>query len=123
YRCNWCDTLYAVSPEYKAEWKPMAPREIVDGVLSLSGGQPILVTLSGGNPALAPLEELLEIGRARGLTFAMETQGSVAKPWFSQLEYLVLSPKGPSSGMTTEWAALAACRAAAGTQTRCSLKI
>jgi 7-carboxy-7-deazaguanine synthase len=123
YRCAWCDTLYAVLPEYKAEWTPLAPEEIVERVLRLSGGHPILVTLSGGNPALAPLESLLECGRARGLTFALETQGSVAKPWFSQLEYLVLSPKGPSSGMETDWEVLASCCAAAGAQTRCCLKI
>jgi 7-carboxy-7-deazaguanine synthase len=23
YRCSWCDTLYAVLPEYRDEWKLM----------------------------------------------------------------------------------------------------
>jgi len=123
YICNWCDTLYAVLPEHKNEWTKMSPQEILEGVLLRTGMEPMLVTLSGGNPALAPLEPLLDLGRARGFTFALETQGSVAKDWFGKLEHLVISPKGPSSGMTTDWTKLKECRAAAGVQTQCSLKV
>jgi 7-carboxy-7-deazaguanine synthase len=96
FRCEWCDTLYAVLPEFKNEWAPMTPQAIVEGVLRLSGGAGILVTLSGGNPALHDLSELIETGHAKNLTFALDTQGSVARDWFAQLEYLILSPKGPS---------------------------
>jgi 7-carboxy-7-deazaguanine synthase len=39
----------------------------------------------------------------------LETQGSVSKDWFSQLEMLVLSPKPPSSEMQTDWALLQDC--------------
>jgi 7-carboxy-7-deazaguanine synthase len=115
FRCDWCDTLYAVLPEYKNEWTPMSAGEIVAGVLRLSKGQPILVTISGGNPALHDLEPLLDLGHAKGLTFAMETQGSRAKSWFSQLDFLVLSPKPPSSQMTTDWSDVARCIQSAGT--------
>lgn len=123
FRCSWCDTLYAVLPEYRNEWRAMDAAAIVNEVLRLSGGHPILVTLSGGNPALQPLEPLLELGQERGLSFALETQGSVAKEWFARLAHLVLSPKPPSSGMKTDWDKLAACIAAAGTQTNLILKI
>lgn len=114
FRCAWCDTLYAVLPEYKSEWRPMSAEEIVAGVLRLSGGQPILVTLSGGNPALHDLEPLLDLGREKGLTFAMETQGSKSKAWFAKLDFLVLSPKPPSSQMTADWNAVARCIKCAG---------
>jgi 7-carboxy-7-deazaguanine synthase len=123
FRCSWCDTLYAVLPEHRNEWQAMDARAIVDEVLRLSGGHPILVTLSGGNPALQPLEPLLEMGHARGLSFALETQGSVARAWFAQLDHLILSPKPPSSRMKTDWDKLAACIAAAGPQTKTVLKI
>jgi 7-carboxy-7-deazaguanine synthase len=53
----------------------------------------------------------------------METQGSVAQPWFAKLDWLILSPKPPSSGMTTDWDALGACVEAAGGRPRCVLKI
>lgn len=123
YKCHWCDTLYAVLPEYKGEWTPMQPAVILDEVARLSGGHPILVTISGGNPALQPLEPLLDLGRARGFSFALETQGSVARPWLAKLDHLMLSPKPPSSGMTTDWGKLADTVTSAGSDTRVMLKL
>ena len=76
YRCTWCDTLYAVLPEYRDDWVPMTPDEIMARVNELAGGKPVLVSLSGGNPALQPLAPLIALGRERGLSFVMETQGS-----------------------------------------------
>src|SRR5215475_9253596 len=73
YRCAWCDTLYAVLPRYRDEWHPMTSPEIFARIEELSGGRPILVTLSGGNPALQPLGPLIELGRAKGYGFAVET--------------------------------------------------
>lgn len=123
FKCRWCDSLYAVLPEYKGEWTPMQPAVILDEVARLSGGHPILVTISGGNPALQSLEPLLDMGHKRGFTFALETQGSVARSWFAKLDYLALSPKPPSSGMAMDWAKLADCVTSAGSQTRVALKI
>src|SRR6185312_11456913 len=97
YRCVWCDTLYAVLPEHKSEWHPMTAEDILAEVRRLAGEKPILVTLSGGNPAIQPLGELLDLGHASGYSFALETQGSVAQSWFADLDYLTLSPKPPSS--------------------------
>ncbi len=123
YRCIWCDTLYAVLPEYRAEWVLMTPAEIVGRVDALAGSKPVLVSLSGGNPALQPLAPLIALGRHKGHTFALETQGSVAEPWFAELDWLILSPKPPSSGMATDWAAFAACLEAAEGRPSCALKI
>jgi 7-carboxy-7-deazaguanine synthase len=109
FRCSWCDTLYAVLPEYKGDWVPRSPAEILAQVETLSGNFPILITLSGGNPALQPLEPLLDLGHERGHSFAMETQGSRPQGWFSKLDHLVLSPKPPSSGMEFSAEKLAAC--------------
>lgn len=123
YRCHWCDTLYAVLPEYRHEWTPMTATAILQEVSRLSGGHPILITISGGNPALQPLESLLDLGHERGYTFALETQGSVARPWFAKLDHLVLSPKPPSSAMATDWNKLAACVEAAAAKPQTILKI
>jgi 7-carboxy-7-deazaguanine synthase len=123
YRCSWCDTLYAVLPEYRAHWAPMTSEEILTRVDALTAGRPILVTLTGGNPASQPLEPLIKLGRSRGHSFAVETQGSVAASWFAALDWLILSPKPPSSGMTTDWNALEACVCAAGERPRAALKI
>jgi 7-carboxy-7-deazaguanine synthase len=109
YRCSWCDTLYAVLPGYKSDWHAMTAEAIFAQVQQLSGHQPILVTLSGGNPAVQPLGELIDLGHASGYTFAIETQGSVAQSWFARLDYLTLSPKPPSSKQVTRWERLDRC--------------
>ena len=113
FRCDWCDTLYAVLPEHRADWTPMSEDEIFSKLDELSGGVPMMVTLSGGNPALQPLGKLINAGRARGYTFALETQGSVARDWFARLDYLILSPKPPSSQMPFDEAKLHNCVVAA----------
>jgi 7-carboxy-7-deazaguanine synthase len=123
YRCTWCDTLYAVLPEHRDEWTFMSDVEVLRDINRLSGGKPILITLSGGNPALQPLTELIRLGREQGHRFALETQGSVAQPWFAELDSVVLSPKPPSSGMTVDWTALAACVEAAHERPSIALKI
>jgi 7-carboxy-7-deazaguanine synthase len=123
YRCRWCDTLYAVLPRYRKEWPAMSSHDIFARIEELSGGKPLLVTLSGGNPALQPLGRLIELGHAKGYRFAAETQGSVDAEWFGALDWLVLSPKPPSSAMATDWIAMDACLGVAGAKPRCVLKV
>jgi len=106
YRCVWCDSLHAVDAEYRGSWAAMDAGAIMAKVEKLSGGAPLMVTLSGGNPAIQPLGPLIELGHAKGYRFALETQGSVVRRWFAALDMLVLSPKPPSSGMQTDWALL-----------------
>ncbi|WP_150524194.1 7-carboxy-7-deazaguanine synthase QueE [Roseibium sediminis] len=122
YRCSWCDTLHAVDTEYRHDWKPMTAAEIFAQVEELSRGVPLTISLSGGNPAIQPLGGLIALGKAKGYEFALETQGSVVKDWFAELDVLTLSPKPPSSAMETDLALLDACVAAAGPSTRTALK-
>lgn len=113
YRCEWCDSLHAVDAEYRHTWKPMTSQAILDEIEGLSGGRPLMVSLSGGNPAIQPLGGLIEMGHAKGYTFGLETQGSKAQAWFADLDLLILSPKPPSSGMATDWDVLGDCVVAA----------
>ncbi len=122
YRCSWCDSLHAVDQAHRHEWHPMTPDEIMAQVADLSGGCPLTVSLSGGNPAIQDFAPLIRLGRARGYDFVMETQGSIARDWFADLSTLILSPKPPSSGEVVDWAAFDDCIARAG-QTDKALKI
>lgn len=122
YRCDWCDSLHAVDSAHRHSWAKMTPQAVWDKAGDLSGGQPLTVSLSGGNPALQDFAPVIALGREAGYRFACETQGSVAQPWFAALDTLVLSPKPPSSGMQVDWAAFDACLQAAG-QARVVLKI
>lgn len=123
YRCTWCDTLYAVESQYRKDWAPMTAEAILAQVKSLTQDTPTLITLSGGNPATQDCTRLIELGQAEGFTFAAETQASIAQDWFKALDWLTLSPKPPSSGMTTDWTRVDACITAAGQTPKISLKI
>ena len=123
YRCSWCDSLYAVDSRFRHEWETMSTDAVWQKVRALSGGRPVMVSLSGGNPAIQPLGALIECGHGEGYRFALETQGSVAKDWFANLDVLVLSPKPPSSEMTTDWAAFDACVEAAQDKPQMALKL
>ncbi|WP_095205107.1 7-carboxy-7-deazaguanine synthase QueE [Mesorhizobium carmichaelinearum] len=123
YRCSWCDSLHAVDNQFRHEWKMMSVSAVWQNVLLLSGGRPMMVSLSGGNPAIQPFGALIKLGHDAGYRFALETQASVAKEWFADLDVLVLSPKPPSSEMTTDWAAVEACLEAASDKPQVVLKL
>ena len=123
FRCHWCDSLYAVLPQHKNEWQKMEANAITSEIERLSGGFGALITLSGGNPALQPLGELLELGKSRGHTFALETQGTAAPEWLKKLDFLVLSPKPPSSGMSFDAKKLVRCVEIAQNGPQISLKV
>jgi 7-carboxy-7-deazaguanine synthase len=109
YRCSWCDSMHAVDSAYRHDWAPMTPDQVWAELRQLSDDRPVTVSLSGGNPAIQDFGPLIALGRAAGYRFACETQGSVARPWFSDLDTLVLSPKPPSSGERVDWDMFAEC--------------
>lgn len=122
YRCSWCDTGYAVLPKYEDDWQKMSASEVLSNIEDLSNQQALWITLSGGNPAQQDLEELITLGHAKGYKFSMETQGSIAQPWFSQLDQLTLSPKPPSTGMSFKKRGLDRCIEACKNTDNVSLK-
>ncbi|MGP9803703.1 7-carboxy-7-deazaguanine synthase QueE [Paracoccus sp. NSM] len=123
YRCSWCDSMHAVDSAFRDQWAPMSAEAIWAEVTRLSGGRPLTVSISGGNPAIQDFGPLIALGRAEGYRFALETQGSIARDWFGALDVLVLSPKPPSSGETPDRAALADCIAAGQGAGQAVLKI
>jgi 7-carboxy-7-deazaguanine synthase len=113
YRCVWCDSLHAVDSAYRQTWAAMTTDTVWSEITRLSKGKPLTVSLSGGNPAIQDFTALIARGHTEGYRFACETQGSIARPWFADLDTLVLSPKPPSSGETVDWDDFDACLAAA----------
>ena len=82
YRCSWCDSLHAVDSEYRFTWRKMTTEQVWTEVERLSGGRPLTVSLSGGNPAIQDFGPLVARGRAAGYRFACETHGSEKPlPW------------------------------------------
>lgn len=118
-----CDSLHAVLPSYAKSWKKYNPVDLAEEILGITDKTPMLITLSGGNPALQPFHLLFDILKPLGYTFSCETQGTYHPEWFSELDYLVLSPKPPSSKMVTDWDKLDLCIEAAKFGPHVSLKI
>lgn len=101
YRCSWCDSGHAVLPGLvKIYANMMTTKNMMSRVRGLKG-KPEWVTFSGGNPALLELGELLGMLHDERFRVAIETQGTMAKPWMTQLDLVTVSPKGPSSGNVT----------------------
>lgn len=122
YRCSWCDSLHAVDPAYRDSWIKMSAHDVMAEIEDLSGGVPLTVSLSGGNPAIQNFAPLIALGQEKGYRFALETQGSIARGWFAKLDPLILSPKPPSSGESVDWDRFDACITAADRAER-ALKI
>lgn len=102
YRCKWCDTPYAVLPEeVKKNSTRMTAEQIVEKVNQSQHCK--WVTFSGGNPLLYDLSELVDRLHEAGWRVAVETQGTVYREWVQKADLLVVSPKPPSSGMTTDF--------------------
>ncbi len=113
YKCSWCDSKHTWQPPIVKEmvtageiYNWMARKHVQTGVGT--------VVISGGNPALYDLGELIEGMKFSGKAdypwmVAMETQGTRHWDWFRWIDWLVISPKGPSSGMTTDYVKLDNC--------------
>jgi 7-carboxy-7-deazaguanine synthase len=101
YRCEWCDSMFSVEPAQVSEnAERLTAGEILERLRP--GWFPgMYVTLSGGNPAIHDLTELVEILRYYSWRVAVETQGSIWRDWLATVDHLVVSPKPPSSGMAT----------------------
>ena len=101
YRCSWCDTMYAVDPAEVRRNSEHLSREEIVGRIDRLQGSPGWVVLSGGNPALHQLDELVASLQMSGYRVAVETQGSLWRDWLERVDRLTISPKPPSSGMDT----------------------
>lgn len=97
YKCLWCDTPHAVLPENVRKLERLTDKQIVDSLEAVS--KVPWVILSGGNPALYPLGQLVRMLRGSGYKVAVETQASRWHPWLASVDRLCFSPKPPSSGM------------------------
>jgi 7-carboxy-7-deazaguanine synthase len=93
--------MHAVDPaQVRATAQHLKVTDIVARIQELQDG-PNLVVLSGGNPALLDLGLLVAQLQDAAFEVAVETQGSRWKPWLAEADRLVVSPKGPTSGMDT----------------------
>ncbi len=106
YHCSWCDSSFTWDGSGKDHIRLLQPEDIWDELYHIGKERFSHVTLSGGNPALLQLGELIQLLHDRNITVAVETQGSRWQEWLMHVDEVTLSPKPPSSGMDTEWKTL-----------------
>jgi len=97
YRCEWCDTPHAVLPRLVREAQRLTPDEIMERLKALPVG-PNLIVLTGGNPVLHELGELVDSLHRANYMVSVETQGVKFKQWIVWCDSICVSPKPPSSG-------------------------
>ncbi|MFP3387767.1 7-carboxy-7-deazaguanine synthase QueE [Brevibacillus sp. SIMBA_040] len=103
YRCSWCDSAFTWDGTARDEIKQMTPEAIYQELIRLGQDRFSHVTISGGNPALlASLNGLVQLLKEHGIRTAVETQGSKWQSWLHDIDDVTISPKPPSSGMTTD---------------------
>ena len=106
YSCSWCDSAFTWDGSVKPDM--LTVKEIIDQLDREIGFDNFQhVTISGGNPALLELGDLIEALQKRAVKVGLETQGSKWKEWFYKINDLTISPKPPSSGMETDYLKLA----------------
>ncbi|KKL99173.1 hypothetical protein LCGC14_1817060 [marine sediment metagenome] len=99
--CKWCDSLFSVDPKNKAEWRFLDEEEIIAELEALQERPRTAyrhVTLSGGNPALHQLGDLVQMLGHAGYRVHVETQGTVFRDWLCRCDSVTVSPKPPSAG-------------------------
>lgn len=95
-----CDTVHAVDPAWRAEWKPMTMKEIVSEC-----EETYMVTFTGGEPFVQPKLPLAQLGMELtevGHTLEIFTNGTKEIPkWVTDLQdhtYIIMDFKLPGSG-------------------------
>jgi len=105
YTCKWCDSMHAVDPkQIKANRTMMTATDIYENLCTL---RPVhWVTISGGDPCIHKhLHEVINVLKRR-FRVAIETQGAIWNDWLRLCDFVTISPKGPSSGMMTDYETL-----------------
>lgn len=100
YKCKMCDSIHAIDGHYvneHAQW-------IYDDALYPAVMQHVglsstpWITLSGGNPAIHDLEDLVYRLKLMQKSVAIETQGTFSPDWLLLLDCITVAPKGPGMG-------------------------
>lgn len=104
YRCTMCDSMHAVDPKRvhaNAEW--LVTEEILQRLREVHHSEDRnlnceWVTLSGGNPAMHNLGDLIINLQTLGIKVAIETQGTLNPDWLGLCDVITCSPKSPGMG-------------------------
>lgn len=87
-RCPWCDTSYAFNVEH-------AKNYLLEELLNTYPFSQRMVIITGGEPTLHDLGQMVEELHRRGKYVAIETNGTREVPEEWQVDWVTVSPKPP----------------------------
>lgn len=90
--CEWCDTRYAWEKGIEK-----TPKEITEAVTENDNGYCTWVLLTGGEPLLQDIDELVFMLRDTGYKICVETNGSLYKDILRECDFISADIKPPSS--------------------------
>lgn len=100
FKCEMCDSLHAVLPQLvkqNAEWLTQA--QIASKIAAFVKPETTpWITISGGNPCIHDLTNLVDYLHDMGMLVHVETQGTKSPDWLQLVDMLTVSPKGPGMG-------------------------
>jgi len=105
--CSWCDTKYSwVGQDRAIEGKDfiyLTSREIIDRLTKI--GNTKHVTITGGEPLLQPIEELVMELKGRGRSVIIETNGTIepSETLLNLVDIWSISPKTSNSGTNYDY--------------------
>jgi len=96
YSCKWCDSKYT----WGQGGTKYTEEELTEYLVNLCKSTNCKrIVLTGGNPCLYNFAYVINQLQAHHIKVDIETQGDIIPEWLTQLDTVVFSPKGPSSGM------------------------
>lgn len=107
FHCEWCDSKFAWEvPNATSYTEEGLAQKLIQQCQQTNTSN---VVITGGNPCIYNLTEVIAALHAKDITVDIETQGSLLPDWLLTVDQIVISPKGPSSGQRdvfnqlTEW--------------------
>lgn len=92
FSCEWCDSQFAADVKSARQ---VTAAHIMDELCLHQRTEWIVIT--GGNPLLYELSDLVDALHSANYKIAVETQGSIYKDWVTECDLVNLSPKPPSA--------------------------
>lgn len=126
FSCIWCDSAHAVLAKNVRQLPRLTAIAILQKLryvsqLLVGNQRDSWVVLSGGNPCLYDLTELIQYLKGDGWKIQLETQGSKRPTWVAACDKVVISPKPPSANQPDVTDDIFAFTR--GIEGRCALKV
>jgi 7-carboxy-7-deazaguanine synthase len=97
-RCSWCDQPDTIANDYTDQagktWSLKFDKMCEEDIMLEVAKHPTkYVCITGGEPLTHKLEMLLKVLHSHSKWIHMESNGTLAPSWVSQVDHLVVSPK------------------------------